>query len=297
MKRIVSCCSPTLTLVSFTRSLTEGFSMVAMIPLNDGHTIPQLGLGVWQMKDQEAYDAVSYALSIGYRHIDTAALYHNEEAVGRAIADSGLDRDEIFVTTKLWNDRHDDAPAALTESLSKLGLEFVDLYLIHWPAPKYNQFTVAWDALIAERDAGRARSIGVSNFTVEDLMTLREHSDVVPAVNQIELHPSLAQNELRALHEKLGIVTEAWSPLGQAKELDNPIVQEIAASTTLTPAQVVLAWHLHHGIVCIPKSVTPSRIEENFATAGIRLTKSDIDRLDTLDAGNRIGPDPTTTEF
>lgn len=270
---------------------------IPQIPLNDGHTIPQFGLGVWQMTDDDVATAVHAAVEIGYRHFDTATLYKNEAAVGKALRESGLDRDEYFVTTKLWNTSHLEAEKACEESLQKLRMDHVDLYLIHWPSPARGKPLEAWDALIRLRERGLARSIGVANFSVPYLTQLVEHTDVMPATNQIELHPTLAQKELRAMNAQHGIVTESWSPLGQAKELDHPVIKQIAESNGITPAQTIIAWHLAHGIVVFPKSSHPQRLQENFDALGVTLSTEDMALLDGLDCGNRVGPDPDTADF
>jgi len=271
--------------------------MTPTITLNNGVTIPQLGFGVWQVPDDEAEHAVATALRAGYRSIDTAKLYFNEEGVARAVRASGIERDELFVTTKLWNDEHgyDAALRAFDASLQRLGLETIDLYLIHWPVPAQDQYLQAWRALQKIYADGRARAIGVSNFTIGNLQRLIGEAGVVPAVNQIELHPQLAQRELRAFHAEHGIATEAWSPLGSGKGLlDLPALAAIAARYGRTPAQVVLRWHLQNGVIAIPKSVTPSRIEENFDVFGFALDDADLAAIDGLDAGRRLGPDPAT---
>ena len=270
-------------------------TQVPTITLNTGVEMPQLGFGVWQVPDREAARAVATALEAGYRSIDTAAVYGNEKGTGRALAGSGLPRDELFVTTKLWNDAHgyDAALRALDASLARLRLDHVDLYLIHWPQPSRDQYAETWRALEKIAADGRARAIGVSNFHPEHLRRLAATSQTVPAVNQIELHPRLPQAELRALHAQSGIATEAWSPLGQGRGLlESPVVAEVAARHGRTPAQVVLRWHLTLGNVVIPKSVTPSRIRENIDVFGFELTADDMARLATLDDGTRLGPNP-----
>ncbi|NJP44256.1 aldo/keto reductase [Actinacidiphila epipremni] len=272
-------------------------SKVPAITLNNGVLMPQLGFGVWQVPDDEATAAVATALEAGYRSIDTAAVYANEEGTGRALAASGLPREELFVTTKLWNtdQGYDAALRAFDLSLSKLGLDFVDLYLIHWPQPRRDAYTETWRALERIAAEGRARAIGVSNFQPAHLRRLVAGSEVVPAVNQVELHPWLAQAGLRAVHAELGIATEAWSPLGQGKGLlDEPVIGKIAARHGRTPAQVVLRWHLQLGNVVIPKSVTPSRIRENADVLGFELAAQDLAELAALDDGTRLGPDPDT---
>lgn len=258
--------------------------------------MPQLGFGVWQVPDHDAVPAVREALAAGYRSIDTAAIYGNEAGVGEAIRAAGVPRDELFVTTKLWNDRHgrDAALRAFDESLRRLRLDHVDLYLIHWPVPARDAYVETWRALDEIRAGGRARSIGVSNFTVAHLRRLIDETGIVPAVNQVELHPRFQQRELRAFHERHGIATEAWSPLGQGTLLSDAAIASIAARHGRTPAQVILRWHLDNGIVAIPKSVTPSRIAENLGALDVRLTPEDRARIDALDGDGRIGPDPDT---
>ncbi|WP_320672082.1 aldo/keto reductase [Patulibacter defluvii] len=267
-------------------------TQIPTIDLNDGHAIPQLGVGVFQVPPEDTERAVSTALEIGYRSLDTAAIYGNEEGVGAAIAASGLARDELYVTTKLWNDDQARPREAFDASLERLGLDHVDLYLIHWPTPGQDRYVDAWRALAELREAGRSRSIGVSNFQPAHLRRLLDETGVVPAVNQIELHPRLAQAELRAFHAEHGIVTEAWSPLAQGAVLDDPAITAIAAAHDRTPAQVVLRWHVELGNVVIPKSVTPSRIAANAALFDFALTAEQRAAIDALDAGERIGPDP-----
>src|SRR5919199_5063650 len=267
---------------------------VATVPLNDGATIPQLGLGVFQMSDEQAEAAVLAAHDAGYRLVDSAAGYENEEGVGRAIA--RFDRDDFYVTTKLKNDDHgyDEALAAFDASIGRLGLETLDLYLIHWPSPRREKYVETWRALIRLRGEGRVRSIGVSNFEPHHLRRLVDETGVVPVVNQVELHPFHQQRELRETHRELGIITEAWSPLGQGKTevLADPEVVRIAKEHDATPAQVVLAWHLAIGNVVIPKSVTPSRIEENLGAVQLELTHQDLAAFTGLDRGLRVGPHP-----
>ncbi|ANZ43607.1 oxidoreductase [Lentzea guizhouensis] len=257
--------------------------------------MPQLGFGVWQVPDAEATPAVTEALQAGYRSIDTAAAYGNEGGVGAAIAQSDVDRSDVFVTTKLWNadHGHDSALRAFDASQSKLGLDVVDLYLIHWPTPARDLYVDTWKAFVELREEGRVRAIGVSNFQPAHLQRLIDETGVVPAVNQVELHPYLQQAELRAFHEKHGIHTEAWSPLGQGGELlEDPVVTEIAARHDRSAAQVVLRWHLQIGNIVIPKSVTPARIRENIDVFGFELADEEIAALSTLDRGGRIGPNP-----
>jgi 2,5-diketo-D-gluconate reductase A len=268
---------------------------VPTIELNNGVTIPQLGFGVFQVPPEDTEDVVTRALDAGYRHIDTARAYQNEEGVGRAFAASGLKRDDVFITTKLWNNRQgsDATPQAFEDSLERLGLDVLDLYLIHWPAPQKDLFVETWRVFEQLYSDGRIRAIGVSNFRVEDLQRLFDLGLTVPVVNQIELHPYLTQNELRAFHDEHEIVTEAWSPLAKGGVLDDPVVTGLANEKDATPAQVVLAWHLALGNIVIPKSVTPERIDENFASTEVKLGNDEVDAITALDRGERTGPDPS----
>ena len=270
---------------------------VPHLDVNDGRLIPQLGFGVFQVPPQDTADVVRHALRTGYRSIDTAAMYRNEEGVGAAIADSGLGRDDVFITTKLGNDNHghDKALRALDDSLQRLGLDYVDLYLIHWPRPSDGKFVETWKAFTEAKQDGRARSIGVSNFRVQDIEAIIDATGVPPAVNQIELHPRFQQAELRREHSEHGILTEAWSPLGQGELLDDATISQIASGHDRTPAQVILRWHVQLGNVVIPKSVTPERIEENFQVFDFELSDDDMRAIAQLDSGDgRIGPDPST---
>ena len=274
---------------------------VPTITLNDGVQIPQLGFGVWRVPAEDAKAAVLAAFEAGYRHIDTAAVYGNEEGVGEAIKESGLDRSEIFITTKLWNDAHlkDDARVAITDSLRKLGLDYVDLYLIHWPAErKYGDaYIEAWDSLQQFKAEGLVRSIGVSNFHLEHLDKL---SGDTPSVNQVELHPTLIQAELREVLAARGIATEAWSPLGNQRDpsdLDLPAVQAAAQAHGKSPAQVIIRWQLQLGNIVIPKSVTPSRIAENIDVFDFELTADEMDAISASNTGTRQGGDPATADF
>ena len=275
--------------------------MVKNITFNDGNSIPQLGYGVWQIEDNGAADAVGTALETGYRHIDTASIYGNEVGVGRGIATSSVPREDIFLTTKLWNSDQgfEKAIAALDASLERLGTDYVDLYLIHWAMPQQGTYLESWRALIELKKQGKVRSIGVSNFPQAQLREIIADTGVTPAIHQIELHPYFSQEELRKVHEELGIVTEAWSPLGQGGEiLKDPVIVEIAGKHGISPAQAVLAWHLAKGIVAIPKSVTPARIAENFAAANVTLDTADIAAIDGLTRKDgRIGPDPENPKF
>ncbi|GGZ02355.1 oxidoreductase [Streptomyces olivaceoviridis] len=266
------------------------------VTLNNGIEMPQLGFGVFQVPDDETTAAVATALEAGYRSIDTAAIYGNERGVGRAIAESGIARDELFVTTKLWNEDqgHDATLAAFDASLDKLGLDHVDLYLVHWPAPARDLYLDTWRAFEKILGEGRARAIGVSNFQVAHLERLMENTGVTPAVNQVELHPGLQQEELRAFHERHGIATEAWSPLAQGAVLGDQAVADLAARYGVSPAQVVLRWHLQIGNIVIPKSVTPERVRQNLDVFGFELTDEDLRSLAALDRGLRTGPDPDT---
>ncbi|MET3615952.1 2,5-diketo-D-gluconate reductase A [Rhizobium aquaticum] len=269
------------------------------IQFNDGKTIPQIGLGVWQTPNAEAAPAVRKALEVGYRHVDTAAIYENEEGVGEGIRQSGVARGDIFLTTKLWNDRqsYDAALKAFDESLTRLGTDYVDLFLIHWPSPHRSTYVEAWKALVELKKQGRARSIGVSNFAEEHLERIVGETGETPVLNQIELHPDFQQKALRAVHERLGIRTQSWSPLGQGKLLANPEIAKVAERLGKSVAQVIIRWHLDNGLIVIPKSVTPSRIEENFKVFDFTLDADAKAVLDALDGDNRVGPDPMTAKF
>jgi 2,5-diketo-D-gluconate reductase A len=258
--------------------------------------IPQLGFGVFQVPPADTAEVVTQALHAGYRHIDTAAAYGNEAGVGEAIHTAGLDRGEVFITTKCFNDDHgyDKAIRACKASLEALETSYVDLYLIHWPVPVHDRYVETWRALVDLQAAGLARAIGVSNFNVGHLERVIDATGVTPAVNQVELHPRFQQTGLRRAHADLGIVTEAWSPLAQGRVLDDPAIVEIADAHDKTPAQVVIRWHLQLGNVVIPKSVTPERIEQNFDVFDFHLTEAEMAAVDGLDAGERDGPDPET---
>ncbi len=267
-----------------------------LLTLHDGVEIPQLGFGVFQIPPEETQERVEEALATGYRHVDTAAAYRNEAGVGAAIAAGGVRREDVFVTTKLWNSQqgYDSTLRAFEKSIERLGTGHADLYLIHWPLPSRDLFLDTWRAFERIKEEGGARSIGVSNFRVEDLERLEQEAEQRPTVNQIELHPRLQQAELRAWHADHGIATEAWSPLAQGDLLADGTVETIAAHHDRTPAQTILRWHLQTGNVVIPKSVTPSRIRENFELFDFSLSEDDMAALERLDAGERTGPDPGT---
>src|SRR5690606_10965915 len=268
---------------------------VKSLKLHDGNTVPQLGFGVWQVGNDVVHEAIRTALDTGYRLIDTAAIYGNEEGVGRAIRECGVDRSQLFITTKLWNDRHgyDETMAAFDQSMQTMGLDYVDLYLIHWPAPKIGLYVKSWKAMIQLRDEGRIKSIGVSNFNIDHLQRLLDETGVIPVVNQIELNPRFQQPELREYHAEKGIVTESWSPLRHGLLWDNPVRAAIAAKHGRSLAQVVLRWHTQLGNMVIPKSVTPSRIRENFNIYDFSLDAEDMAAIARLhDPGARHGPDP-----
>ncbi|GHG07274.1 aldo/keto reductase [Streptomyces filamentosus] len=267
---------------------------IPTVTLNDGVEIPQLGFGVFQVPDAETTAAVSSALEAGYRSIDTAAIYGNEAGVGKALAESGIAREELFVTTKLWNadQGYDATLRAFDDSLAKLGLDHVDMYLIHWPTPARDLYKETWKAIEKLVADGRVRTAGVSNFQPDHLKRLIDGADLVPAVNQIELHPGLQQAELRAVHAELGIATEAWSPLAQGAVLGDEPITAIAARHGKSPAQVVLRWHLQLGNVVIPKSVTPERIRQNLDVFDFALTDDEMTAIAGLDRDLRTGPHP-----
>ncbi|MBC2887083.1 aldo/keto reductase [Ochrobactrum sp. CM-21-5] len=270
---------------------------VPTVKLNDGNHIPQLGYGVWQVGNDDAIAAVSEALKVGYRHIDTAAIYGNEEGVGTAINSSGIARNDIYLTTKLWNSEqgYEATLKAFDSSLKKLGTDYVDLYLIHWPMPSRDLYIETWRAFIKLKEEGRAKSIGVSNFRTADLERILKESDVAPVLNQIELHPQFQQDELRLFHGKHNIATEAWSPLGQGKILEDATLKSIAEKHGKSVAQTILRWHIETGNIIIPKSVTPARIKENYDVFDFRLSGTEHDAITKLDKSEgRIGPNPST---
>lgn len=271
------------------------------IKLNDGREIPQVGLGVFKVPDEDAAAAVRTALEAGYRHVDTAAVYKNERGVGEGLRAAGVPRDEVFVTTKLWNESQgfDATLRAFDESLEKLGLDAVDLYLIHWPSPARGLFVDTWKAFRRLHEEGRAQSIGVSNFTAEHIDQIVAETGITPVLNQIELHPRFQQRALREAMDQRGVVTESWSPLGQGGDmLKDPVLARIAEKHGKTAAQVVIRWHVDNGLVVIPKSVTPSRIAENIDVFGFRLDDEDLAAIGGLDASDgRIGPDPMSAKF
>ncbi len=269
---------------------------IPAITLDDGVQIPQLGFGVFQVPPKETQPVVEQALAVGYRHLDTAAAYRNEEGVGAAVAAAGIEREDVFVTTKLWNSEQGFVSTlkAFEASLDRLGFDYVDLYLIHWPAPSAGRFVDTWRAFEQIHAQGRARTIGVSNFRIEDLQQLERETEIRPTVNQIELHPLLQQAELRSWHAEHGIATEAWSPLAQGELLRDQTLGEIANRHIKTAAQVILRWHLQIGNVVFPKSVTAERIAENFEVFDFELEQEEMVEISRLDVGKRIGPDPAT---
>jgi 2,5-diketo-D-gluconate reductase A len=258
-----------------------------------GVPIPQVGFGVWQVPDDEVEAAIEVALASGYRHIDTARIYGNESGVGRALAAADLPREDVFVTTKIWNDDHRRVREAFEASMDRLGLEQLDLLLLHWPVPDADTYVGAWRDLLALREEGRVRAVGVCNFHLPHLLRLEAETGELPAINQIELHPYLQQAELRAFHAERGIVTESWSPLASGKKvLDDPAIGAIAVAHGVTPAQVIIRWHLQLGFVVLPKSVTPQRIEQNLDVFGFTLDDAQLAAIAGLDRGMRTGPDP-----
>ena len=274
---------------------------VPEIMLNNGRSIPQLGFGVFLVKPEQTVETVSTALDVGYRHIDTAEMYGNEKEVGEAVRKSGLDRGDVFVTSKLSNAAHrpDDARRAFDESLAALGFDYLDLFLIHWPLPtRYDgDFVSTWRVLEEFYREGRARSVGVSNFTPHHLRRLHAEAEITPAVNQIEVHPYLTQDDVRAFCAGHQIAVEGWSPIGRGKVLDDPEILTIAGRLGRTPAQVVLRWHIERGDIIFPKSVTPERIRENFGIFDFELTGEDVEVITALNRNQRFGGDPDTVDF
>ena len=273
------------------------------ISLNDGNTIPQLGFGVYQIKSQDAVEAITKALEVGYRHIDTAEMYGNEKEVGEAVRASGLDRSDVFVTSKLNNGFHrpDDAKKAFDKTLADLGFDYVDLFLIHWPLPTQygGDFVSTWQTLEGFQKDGRSKSIGVSNFQIAHLKRLAKETDTVPAVNQIEVHPYFVNDAVRRYAQEHNIATEGWSPIAQGEVLDDPTITQIAEKVGKTPAQIVLRWHVQRGDIVFPKSVTPARIEENFHIFDFDLDSADLDKITALDKGEpgRTGPNPDVFDY
>ena len=276
--------------------MSQSTNRVPDVTLRGDVEIPQLGFGVFQVPPEDTAEVTTRALLAGYRHIDTAKAYQNEAAVGQAVRAAGLDRDEVFITTKCFNDDHghQQARKAFKASLDRLEMEFVDLYLIHWPVPSQDKYVETWKAFIELQSEGVIRSIGVSNFQPAHLRRIIDETGVTPSVNQIELHPYFQQTGLRREHEDLGIVTEAWSPLAQGKVLEDPVINAIAQTHGKTAGQVVIRWHLQLGNVVFPKSATESRIEENIDVFDFHLSDDEMDAMEALDAGDRTGPDPDT---
>jgi diketogulonate reductase-like aldo/keto reductase len=276
--------------------MSSPLDQVPALPLRGGETIPQLGFGVFQVPAAETEQAVMLALRTGYRHIDTAAAYRNEAGVAQGMRAAGLDPDEVFVTTKCWNDDQgrEKARRACEASLGRLEAHHLDLYLIHWPVPSHDRYVDTWRTFIEMRDEGMIRTIGVSNFEPAHLRRLIEETGEAPALNQVELHPYLQQQGLRREHEELGILTEAWSPLAQGAVLEDPTIVELADRHERTPGQIVIRWHLQLGNVVIPKSVTPERIRQNFDVLDFDLSAEEMSAIEALDRGERTGPDPET---
>ena len=276
--------------------MTFDLTQNPLVQLYNGQLIPQLGLGVYKVQQDVAVDVVRTALDLGYRRVDTAALYDNEQEVGAGIRASGLEREEVFVTTKIWNDRqgYQNALEAIDESLQRLNIEYVDMLLIHWPCPSQDKFVETWDALEKSLESGKVRGIGVSNFHPEHLDKLLATASVVPALNQVELHPGLGQAEIRAYDADKAIATEAWSPLARGQMSETDSIQAIAHNHGKTPAQVILRWHIQLGNLVIPKSSNPARLAENLDVFDFTLTTEEMAAIDALEAGHRIGPDPRT---
>ena len=273
-------------------------SNIPNVELNDGHSMPQIGLGLWKIEDDQTESIVSTAIDAGYRSLDGAAIYRNEMGLGKAIQNSSLNREELYITTKLWNDDQPETRKAFARSMDKLKLKYLDLYLIHWPAPRKGTYLQAWKTLIELKKEGLVKSIGVSNFQVEHLKRIIDETGVTPAINQIELHPQFQQKELRHFHAQHQIQTESWSPLGQGQILKNSAIHSIGQKHRKTSAQVILRWHLQNQFVVIPKSATPSRIQENINVFDFNLDQDDLFKINELDsASGRIGPNPMTADF
>lgn len=275
-------------------TVTFSNSQVPELISNTGQKIPQLGLGVYKVTPDIGVDLVKLAISNGYRRIDTAALYDNEPEIGAGVRTSGVDREELFVTTKIWNDRqgYPEVFDAVEESLNRLNIGYLDMLLIHWPAPAQGKFVETWRAFEELLEKGRVRGIGVSNFNPEHLQELIGSSNVIPAINQVEMHPGLQQADVRAINQKFGILTEAWSPLARARMNDEEVIQSISSRTGKTPAQVILRWHIQLGNLVIPKSSNPDRLSENIDIFDFELTEADMASIATLENGQRIGPNP-----
>ncbi|GAA5632423.1 2,5-diketo-D-gluconic acid reductase A [Acinetobacter calcoaceticus] len=268
------------------------------VKLNDGHNIPKLGLGVWQATHEQVSIAVREAIQHGYRLIDTASIYGNEEGVGIGIKESGIDRNDIFVTTKVWNDAHGEIATidALEKSLERLKLDYIDLYLVHWPTPRIDKYVETWKTLIKLKEKGFIGSIGVSNFNEDHLRRLKNETGIVPTINQLEVHPYFQQQKLRSVNKELNIQTQSWSPLAQNLAIEDDVIKEISLKYGKTKAQIIIRWHLQNDLILIPKTVTPSRIKDNFDVFDFELEIDDLNKVGLLDRGERLGPDPELFE-
>lgn len=283
-----------------TTTQPTGMTTQPLIALNDGNSIPQLGFGVWQVPDDVTASVVQEAIAAGYRSVDTAVVYENESGVGTALKNSPVPREQLFITTKIWNSQqgYDKTLRAFDKSLGRLGLDYLDLLLIHWPKPSQDLYADTWRALVELRRQGRVKSIGVSNFNIDHLRRIIDASGIVPAVNQVELHPRFQQRELREFHRQHNIATESWSPLGQGQLLESPAIKALAQKHGRSAAQIIVRWHLDSGLIVIPKSVTPARIRENFNVFDFQLDADDMQHIAALDsADGRIGPEPLTADF